>query len=92
MMDTLLATDNLTLNESHTNPWHGKTGSSDKPELLSCIKLVAKSAKRIIYNEDFTRFVTIDNEGNVYHLRLIDETSDSQLPVDYNGNPLPRLA
>ena len=88
LLDTLMSeTNNLTLNGTSANPWRGKTGSSDKPELLSCIKLVAKSAKRIIYNEDFTRFVTIDNEGNIYHLRLIDEASDRQLTVDHNGNP-----
>lgn len=88
----LSATDNLTLNGTAANPWRGKTGSTDKPELLSCIKLVAKSAKKIIFNDDFTRFVTIDNEGNVYHLRLIDESSDNQLTIDFNGNPLRTLA
>lgn len=85
----LSATENLTLNDS--NPWRKKTGASDKRELLSCIKLVAKSAKRIVFNEDFTRFVTIDNEGNIYHLRMIDESSGNQLAVDINGNPSQRI-
>lgn len=85
----LTATENLTLNDS--NPWRKKTGASDKRELLSCIKLVAKSAKRIIFNEDFTRFVTIDNEGNIYHLRMINETFENQLTIDLNGNPPKRI-
>jgi hypothetical protein len=84
----LFATENLTISESNSNPWRRKTGSSEKPELLSCIKLVAKSAKRIVCNDDFTRFVTIDNEGNVYHLRMIRESSENQLTIDYNGNPM----
>lgn len=85
----LTGTENLSLNDS--NPWRKKTGASDKRELLSCIKLVAKSAKRIIFNEDFTRFVTIDNEGNVYHLRMISESFENQLTVDFNGNPSKRM-
>lgn len=85
----LTATDNLTLYDTQPNPWRRKAGSSEKPELLSCIKLVAKSAKRIIFNEDFTRFATIDNEGNVYHLRMMGESADddNQLTIDFNGNP-----
>lgn len=85
--DLLTATENLTINGAN-NPWHKKTGASDKPELLSCIKLVAKSAKRIICNDEFTRFVTIDNEGNIYHLRMIKDATDQQLTVDFNGNPM----
>lgn len=84
----LSATQNLTINKS--NPWHKKTGAADKPELLSCIKLVAKSAKRLICNDDFTRFITVDNEGNIYHLRLMTNSSESegQMTIDFNGNPL----
>lgn len=84
----LSATENLTI--SAENPWNQKTGPFDKPELLSCIKFVAKSAKRIISNDEFTRFVTVDNEGNVYHLRMICETSDNdnQSRIDFNGNPM----
>lgn len=85
--DLLTATENLKINGA-ANPWHNKTGASDKPELLSCIKLVAKSAKKIICNDEFTRFVTIDNEGNIYHLRMIEDALDRQLTVDFNGNPL----
>lgn len=84
----LSTTDILTINES--NPWRKKTGASEKPELLACIKLVAKSAKKIICNDEFTRFVTIDNEGNVYHLRMITDSfeSENQLTIDFNGNPM----
>lgn len=82
------ATESLTI--SKENPWQKKTGPADKPELLSCIKFVAKSAKRIICNDEFTRFVTLDNEGNVYHLRMISDNFDSenQLGIDFNGNPM----
>lgn len=79
---TSLAIQDLSLNDA--NPWSGKTGPADKPELLSCIKLVAKSAKRIICDDDFTRFVTIDNEGNIYHLRLIRGPSGNQVVVNPN--------
>lgn len=85
-INNLLApTRGMSRNES--NPWRNKTGSAEKPELLSCIKLVAKSAKRIIWNDDFTRFVTIDNEGNIYHLRMICEGQENQVTIDFNGNP-----
>lgn len=85
--DLLTATENLNINGA-TNPWHKKHGASDKPELLACIKLVAKTAKRIICNDEFTRFVTIDNEGNIYHLRMIEDVSDRQITIDFNGNPM----
>lgn len=72
--------------------WSNKTGSSEKLELLSCIKFIGKSATKVVINDDFTRFVTIDNEGNVYHLRTIDLSNDNdddqQVTIDYNGNPL----
>lgn len=90
--DTLLSPLNtLSLRDTTSNSWQNKSGSSDKRELLSCIKLVAKMAKRIICSDDFTRFVTIDNEGNIYHLRLIRDTSENQITVDFNGNPMRRL-
>jgi apoptotic protease-activating factor len=80
------ATENLTINDS--NPWSKKIGSIDRPELLSCIKFIGKSAKKVIFNDKFDRFVTIDNEGNVYYLRLVTDVNDSQITIDYNGNPL----
>lgn len=68
--------------------WSNKTGPADKRELLSCIKFIGKSAKKVVTNKEFTRFLTIDNEGNVYHLRLIDQSNvDQQVTIDFNGNP-----
>lgn len=68
--------------------WSNKTGPSHKRELLSCIKFLGKTATKVVTNDDFTRFVTIDNEGNIYHLRLISQSAndDYQLTIDYNGN------
>ncbi|KAL7033985.1 hypothetical protein ACKWTF_007806 [Chironomus riparius] len=73
---------NLKLKERN---WSNKTGPNDKPELLSCIKFIGKSAKKVVANDDFTHFVTIDNEGNVYNLRLINQAKQL-LTIDYNGN------
>ena len=87
--DLMAATENLRLTPH--NPWLKKTGSAEKLELLSCVKLLAKSAKRIVHNDDFTRFVTIDNEGNIYHLRLIDEALNDQLTIDFDGNPMRKI-
>jgi hypothetical protein len=74
----------LTLKERN---WSSKTGSFEKRELLSCIKFIGKSAKKVVVNDNFTRFVTIDNEGNVYHLRLINqsENGDQQVTLAVNG-------
>lgn len=67
--------------------WSHKTGPQDKPELLSCIKFIGKSAKKVVVNDEFTHFITIDNEGNVYNLKLTDQSNDQQLTIDFNGNP-----
>lgn len=77
---------NLSLKEEN---WSHKTGPHYKRELLSCIKFLGKSAKKVVINEDFTRFVAIDNEGNIHHLRLINQPSSDelQITIDYNGNP-----
>jgi hypothetical protein len=90
--DSLLSPVNkLTLSEPSSNPWKNKTGSSEKPEILSCIKLVAKMAKKIVCSDDFSRFVTIDNEGNIYHLRLVRDEGETQITVDHNGHSIRRL-
>jgi apoptotic protease-activating factor len=57
------------------NPWQQKTGSSDKPELLACVKFVGNEAQQIFVDSEFTKFLTIDNEGNIYFLRLIEDFS-----------------
>lgn len=57
---------------NNENPWIGKTGASDKPELLSCIKFVGTSAEKIFANKKFTKFITIDNEGEIYYLNILN--------------------
>jgi hypothetical protein len=48
-------------------------------------------AKKIVCSDDFTRFVTIDNEGNIYHLRLVRDESETQVTIDHNGHSIRRL-
>jgi hypothetical protein len=62
------------------NPWQQKEGPSEKPELLSCMKFVGNAAERLFTNTEFSKFVTIDNEGNIYFLRLIDFTNCLYIP------------
>lgn len=57
-------------NVNAKNPWIGKTGALAKPELLSCIKFVGNVAEKIYTNNKFTKFITIDNEGEIYYLDL----------------------
>ena len=75
------------LHLTSSNPWQNKIGSTDKRELLSCIKFVGKYAKKVFCNKDFTRFITIDNEGNIYYLRLVEDSPMTSLSIDFNGNP-----
>lgn len=63
------------------NPWTGKLGPTEKPELLSCIQLIGNSADQIFTNKMFTKFVTIDDEGEVYYLQIFSDISN-----DHNGN------
>jgi apoptotic protease-activating factor len=85
--ETLLSPiQNLSLKQDYSNPWNKKSGSLEKPEMLSCIKLVAKMAKKIVCSEDFTRFVTIDNEGNIYYLRLVKDNTKNQMKVDTDAS------
>ena len=74
---------NLSLTKSD---WNNKTGPSKKPELLSCTKFRGKSAKRVFINEDFTRFVTIDNEGHVHDLKVINVELNGSIDKENNGN------
>lgn len=66
-----------TANSNWSNPWMGKCGSSQKPELLASIKLVGSSAEKIFINNTFTQFITVDNEGEIYHLKTLDFQSDA---------------
>lgn len=63
------------------NPWTGKLGPTEKPELLACIQLIGNSADQIFTNKNFTKFVTIDDEGEVYYLQIFSDISN-----DRNGN------
>jgi hypothetical protein len=82
----ILETSMQNLNLQERN-WSSKTGLPAKRELLSCIKLIGKSAKKIVTNKDFTRFVTLDNEGNIYYLTLNNQLETNQFVTDFNGNP-----
>lgn len=66
---------------SATNPWTGKLGPTEKPELLACIQLIGNSADQFFSNKNFTKFVTIDDEGEVYYLQIFSDISN-----DHNGN------
>lgn len=63
---------------NHGQFWEDKMGASDKPELLACIKFVGNSATKLVTNEDFTKFITIDNEGDIYALA----TRPASVPED----------
>lgn len=65
-------------NKHSPNPWLGKCGSTQKPELLCCIKFVgSSSAEKIFINKSFTQFITVDNEGEIYYLKTLDFQSDA---------------
>ncbi len=66
----------------HTNPWAGKLGPTEKPELLSCIQMIGNAAEKFFVDRDFTKFVTIDDEGEVYYLQIISDNVSN----DHNGN------
>lgn len=68
-------------NVVQTNPWTGKLGPTEKPELLACIQLIGNSAEQIFTNTNFTKFITIDAEGEVYYLQIFSDISN-----DRNGN------
>lgn len=68
-------------NHIHTTPWMGKLGPTEKPELLACIQVIGNSAEQMFTNKSFTHFVTIDDEGEVYNLKIFSEIYN-----DRNGN------
>lgn len=69
---------NANLNNEHNvcNPWIGKTGTTEKPELLSCIKFVGSSAEKLYTNFAFDTFITVDNEGVIYFLKANNELNE----------------
>uniref|UniRef100_A0A182UM53 APAF-1 helical domain-containing protein n=1 Tax=Anopheles merus TaxID=30066 RepID=A0A182UM53_ANOME len=52
-----------------SSQWFDKRGSTVKPHLLSCIKLIGR-AKRLIMNREFSKFLTMDDEGYIHYLRF----------------------
>ena len=74
--------NNLQMMSLDENPWQRKTGASGKPELLSCIKFVGRRAEKVLHFDKFGKFLTIDNEGNVYYIRVLDD----QLLLANNGS------
>lgn len=68
----------FTFNPVQNNIWSDKKGPFDHPELLSCIRLIGK-AQKLISSPDFSQFVTLDNEGEIYHLKLHDKDLASQI-------------
>lgn len=76
--NALSASSRFNFSPVNDNLWQNKKGSSDKPELLACIRLSGQ-AEKIVANTDFTQFVTVDNEGEIYHLRLFDPSTSSPI-------------
>lgn len=70
MFSDVVAMSNVQSEKAYKNPWCGKSGASDKPELLSCIKFVGNSAEKLYTNHAFDKFITIDNEGEIYYIRI----------------------
>ncbi|XP_053669399.1 uncharacterized protein LOC128719787 [Anopheles marshallii] len=58
--------------------WCDKRGSYSKPYLLSCIKLIGR-AKRLIMNREFSKFLTMDDEGYIHYLRFYRPSSNQLL-------------
>ncbi|XP_063709828.1 uncharacterized protein LOC134838265 [Culicoides brevitarsis] len=76
--NSLSASSRFSFNPIVDNLWQNKRGSSDKPELLACLRLSGQ-AEKIVATEDFRQFVTVDNEGEIYHLRLFDPSTSSPI-------------
>ncbi|KAJ6647516.1 Apoptotic protease-activating factor 1 [Pseudolycoriella hygida] len=62
-----------------TNLWTGKLGPTEKPELLAAIQFNGSSADQIFTNNEFTKFVTIDDEGEIYYLKIRNNDSNGNI-------------
>lgn len=58
------------------NPWLGKVGNPEDVDLLSCIKLIGNSVDQFFCFNNFTKFVSIDDDGNIYYLRVQEFDKD----------------
>lgn len=56
--------------------WSNKCGKSDKPYLLSAIKLQGHYADYLSSSPDFTTFVTVDNNGEIYIMRIFNNNNN----------------
>lgn len=56
--------------DSSTSPWIGKLGPTRKQVLLSCFKFIGNAAQQLFANAEFTRFLTIDDVGEIYFLKV----------------------
>ncbi|XP_059607812.1 uncharacterized protein LOC132255707 [Phlebotomus argentipes] len=65
-------TRRLSLSGDGESAWEGRMGASEKPELLSCVKFAGNCATKLHYDKNFTRFLAIDDEGEIYVLILND--------------------
>lgn len=57
-----------------------KRGRSDKEYLLAAIKLHGQSASHIACADGFRAFLSIDNLGNLYNLRMIEDPCTLESP------------
>lgn len=61
---------------TNDGPWTGKLGPNSKQELLACYKFNGKAAKQLFTNADFTRFLTIDDVGEIYFFKVPSAAGD----------------
>lgn len=51
--------------------------STNDLDVLCCIKLIGDNAGKFMCNKVFNKFLTMDNEGNVYYLRQMFDDSEN---------------
>ena len=51
--------------------WIGKEGTTEKAELLGCVKLIGHQADKIAASKDFSAFATVDANGIVYLMKVL---------------------
>lgn len=65
------------------SPWTGKLGPTGKQVMLSCFKFIGNAAQCLFPNAEFTRFLTIDDVGEIYYLR-VRQTKVDQLQNSFD--------
>lgn len=58
------------------SPWIGKLGPPGKQELLACYRFNGNEAQQLFANADFTTFLTIDDVGEIYFLKVSKPKED----------------